>query len=91
MLDDSDSSDEDRLLNIHQEPQRGLGLRPYFQEDQEIHMKVDLPTFSGRMDVEKFLGWIKNVEKNFDYANTSKHKVRLVALKLQGAASAWWD
>ncbi|KAL0552071.1 hypothetical protein IC582_011164 [Cucumis melo] len=62
MLDDSDSFDEDNLLNIHQDLQRGLGFRPQFQEDQEIRMKVDLPTFNGRMDVEKFLDWIKNVD-----------------------------
>ena len=91
-LNDSDSFDEDNLLNIHQEPQQRFGLRPYFQEDQEIRMKVDLPTFNGRMDVEKFLDWIKNVEIFFDYANTPEHKkVRLVALKLQDGASAWWD
>ncbi|KAA0032067.1 reverse transcriptase [Cucumis melo var. makuwa] len=78
------------LLNIHQKPQRGLKLRPYFQEDQEIRMKVDLPTFNGRIDVENFLDWIKNIENLFDYSNTSEHKkVRLVALKLQGGASAW--
>ena len=61
-MDDSDSSDEDNLLNVHQDPQRGLDFRPYVQEDQEIRMKVDLPNFIGRMDVEKFLDWIKNVE-----------------------------
>ncbi|KAA0038343.1 uncharacterized protein E5676_scaffold506G001180 [Cucumis melo var. makuwa] len=86
--DDSDSSDEDNLLNIHQEPQRGIRLRPYLQEDQEICMKVDLPTFDGRMDVEKFLDWIKYMENIFDYGNTPEHKkLQLVALKLQGGAS----
>ena len=55
MLDDSDYSDEDNSLNVHPDPQIGLGFRPYFQKDQEIRMKVDLPTFNGRMDVEKFL------------------------------------
>ena len=54
-LDDFDSSDKDNLLNTHQEPQQRLGLRPYFQEDQEIRMKVDLLTFNGQMDLEKFL------------------------------------
>ncbi|KAA0054061.1 reverse transcriptase [Cucumis melo var. makuwa] len=55
-------------------------------------MKVDLPTFNGRMDVEKFLNWINNVENSFDYANTSQHKkVRSAALKLHGGASAWCD
>ncbi|KAA0038206.1 uncharacterized protein E6C27_scaffold270G00430 [Cucumis melo var. makuwa] len=55
-------------------------------------MKVDLPTFNGQMDEEKFLDWIKNVEFFFYYANTPEHKkVRLVALKLQGGASAWRD
>ena len=55
-------------------------------------MKVDLPTINDRMDDEKFIDWTKNVENFFDYVNTPEYdKVRLVAFKLLGGASAWWD
>ena len=37
-------------------------------------MKVDLSTFNGRMDVEKFLDWIKNIEIFFNYVNKPEHK-----------------
>ena len=69
-MDDSDSSDEDKLLNIHQDLQRSLDFLSYNQEDQEIRMKVDLLTFNDRVDVEKFLDWIKNGEISFGYTNT---------------------
>ena len=49
-----------------------------------MRMKVDLPTFNGRMNMEKFLNWIKNVDNYIHYANTPEHKkIQLVALKLQ--------
>ena len=32
LLEDFDSSDENSLLSIHQEPQQGLGFRPNFQD-----------------------------------------------------------
>lgn len=54
-------------------------------------MKIDLPTYNGKRDIESFLDWIKNTEKFFNYMDTlDKKKVHLVALKLKGA-SAWWD
>lgn len=53
-------------------------------------MKIDLPSFNGNLDVEDFFNWIKNVESFFDYMNTpEENKVKLVALKLKGGASAW--
>lgn len=37
---------------------------------QEFKMKADLPTFSGKLDVEELLDWIKNVESFFKYMDT---------------------
>lgn len=55
-------------------------------------MKIDLPSFSGKLDLEPFLDWIKNVESFFEYMSTPESKkVKLVSFKLKSGASAWWD
>ena len=55
-------------------------------------MKVDLSSFSGNLDVEAFLDWVKNVESFFEYMEIAEDKkVKMVALKLKSGASAWWD
>ena len=55
-------------------------------------MKIDLPSFSGKLDLEAFLDWIKNVEDFFEYMGTPEgKKVKLVSFKLKSRASAWWD
>lgn len=42
--------------------------------------------------IESFLDWIKNTEIFFEYMPTPDYeKVQLVAFKLKGGASAWWD
>ena len=59
---------------------------------QNFKMKVDLPNFSGKLDVEAFLDWVKNVESFFEYMKTAEDKkVKMVSLKLKLGASAWWD
>lgn len=55
-------------------------------------MKIDMPFYNGKGDIETFLDWIKNAENLFSYMNTPDHKkVRLLAFKLKGGAFAWWD
>ena len=55
-------------------------------------MKVELPSFNGNVSIEKYLDWVSEVEKFFDYIGTVDDKqVCLVAYKLKGGASAWWD
>ena len=42
--------------------------------------------------MEGLLDWLKMVDNYFDYTETpEEHKVKLVAYKLNGGASAWWD
>ena len=58
----------------------------------DYKMKIDLPTYNGKCNIESFLDQIKNTENFFKYMDTSdRKKVHLVALKLKGGASAWWD
>ena len=55
-------------------------------------MKVELPSFNGNVSIEEYLDWVSEVEKFFDYMDTADDKqMCLVAYKLKGGASAWWD
>ncbi|KAA0056058.1 reverse transcriptase [Cucumis melo var. makuwa] len=63
------------------------------EAQREIHhdykMKIDLPTYNGKRDIESFLDWVKNTKNFFNYMDTlDRKKVHSVALKLRGGASA---
>lgn len=76
MMDDSESFQED-FGNFQGQRHRAPRRRYYGahgHEEPEIKMKVDLPFFNGRMDVENFLDWTKNVENFFEYTNTHNNK-----------------
>ncbi|KAK9920986.1 hypothetical protein M0R45_029520 [Rubus argutus] len=53
---------------------------------------MDLPEFHGRLNPEEFLEWLSAIEKFFDYKETpASQRVKLVATRLRGYASTWWD
>ena len=55
-------------------------------------MKVELSSFNGNVSIEEYLDWVSKVEKFFNYMGTADDKqVCLVAYKLKGGSSAWWD
>jgi hypothetical protein len=55
-------------------------------------MKMDLLTFDGHLHIKDFLDWQSNVERFFDYMEILEDKkVKLVAYKLIGGASVWWE
>jgi hypothetical protein len=71
---------------------------PYWEHrDWESHhralgFKVDLPEFSGALQAEGFIDWLNELEQIFEYMEVPDHdKVKLVAIKLKGRASAWWE
>ena len=37
-------------------------------------MKVELPSINGNVSVEKYMDWVSEVEKYFDYMGTSNDK-----------------
>lgn len=68
-MEDQDSvfsSDEEELIRQYLK-ERQLIRRNQHQEQedpqQDYKMKIDMPTFSGKLDLD----WIKNVESFFEY------------------------
>jgi hypothetical protein len=58
---------------------------------EEVGFKVEHPEFSGAMQAECFTDWLHRVERIFDYKEVpDSMKMKLVAIKLKGRASAWW-
>ena len=53
-------------------------------------MKIEISSFSGNLDIERFLDWVYEVEKFFDYVPEKKH-VKFVAYKLKGGEATWWE
>lgn len=55
-------------------------------------IKAEIPNFYGNLDLEAFLDWIYEVEKFFDIMDIPEDRqVKIVAYKLRGGASAWWE
>jgi len=55
-------------------------------------MKMDLPSFNGQLQIEGFLDWLVLVERFFNDIDIPEDKrVKLVAYRLLGGASAWWE
>lgn len=53
---------------------------------------MDLPWFNGSSKIEEFLDWLSKVDRFFEYMDIKERKkVKLVALRLDGCVSAWWD
>lgn len=76
---DEESSDEDYA------PRRQPQVR-------EGDVKIDIPEFDGKLQGDVFLDWLYTVERIFDFKEYSEErKVKLVAIKLKGYASLWWE
>ena len=60
---------------------------------QEIHTrKAEIPTFNGNVNIEGCLDWLYEVETYFEVMEIPEdHRVPLIAYKLKGGASAWWQ
>ncbi|KAE8729552.1 hypothetical protein F3Y22_tig00003518pilonHSYRG00008 [Hibiscus syriacus] len=56
----------------------------------DLSFRVDLPKFSGTLQAEGFVYWINEVERIFEYKEVPDcSKVKLIAIKIKGRASAW--
>ena len=55
----------------------------------EYRMKIEIPSFSGKLNIESFLDWVNEVEKFFNMTYISKEThVKFVVYKLKGRAAA---
>ncbi len=53
---------------------------------------MKLLKYSGGLQAKGFIDWLKMIERIFEYKDVPEDKkVKLVALKLKGRASAWWE
>ena len=93
---DDDSDDE---LNFGADPintsmgkfERNQNFN-YNRHDDEFKLKVDIPTFSGDLDIKGFLDWITEVDCFFEYMEIpEERKIKLVAFRFKGGASVWWE
>ncbi|GKA00780.1 putative nucleotidyltransferase, ribonuclease H [Tanacetum coccineum] len=59
----------------------------------ESGMRVNIPEFDGNtLNPEGFIDWLVAVEEVFEFKEVPKNKrVSLIATKLRGRASAWWQ
>ncbi|GKB15242.1 hypothetical protein Tco_0849165 [Tanacetum coccineum] len=56
----------------------------------EASIKVEIPDFSGTLKAEGFADWLNTVERVFEFKDVPENKkVKWVAIKLKGRASAW--
>lgn len=54
--------------------------------------KHELPTYDGNLSADVLLDWLSEVNKYFEFEETSEDKkVKFAATKLKGHASLWWD
>ncbi|GKG41152.1 reverse transcriptase domain-containing protein, partial [Tanacetum coccineum] len=56
-------------------------------------MRINIPEFDGKtLNPEGFIDWLVTVEEVFEFKEVPENKrVSLIATKLRGRASAWWQ
>ena len=91
-----DTLDEDvdfgEFANPRSRQKEGRQWQPNYKGDNEYKLKVNIPNFSGDLDIEGVFDWLTKVDKFFEYTKFPDDiKVKFVAYKLKGRASLWWD
>ncbi|XP_062177060.1 uncharacterized protein LOC133881996 [Alnus glutinosa] len=88
-----ENSDSDSTFdNPYHNPVPNQDHRGRERHHGALGFKVDLPEFSGTLQAEGFVDWLNEIERIFEYKEVpDRDKVKLVAIKLKGRASAWWE
>ena len=90
---DESEEEEDFLFDNHQST-RGGGrhARDYERDGGDFRLKVDIPFFSGNLNIKDCIDWVADIDRLFDYMEVPEEKrVSLVACRLKGGTSAWWE
>ncbi|XP_074315568.1 uncharacterized protein LOC141651769 [Silene latifolia] len=62
------------------------------KNDDDRGLKLDIPDFDGEMDPEKFLDWIRQAERVFEYKEyDDKKQFKVAILKLTKYAYLWYE
>ncbi|KAK9698054.1 hypothetical protein RND81_08G079500 [Saponaria officinalis] len=62
------------------------------KDDDDRSLKLDIPEFNGDGDAEKFLDWIRQTERIFEYKDyDERKKFKVATLKLTKYASLWYE
>ncbi|KAE8670845.1 hypothetical protein F3Y22_tig00112069pilonHSYRG00031 [Hibiscus syriacus] len=94
-FEDREASDHDTnssFENLYHN--RALFREHRGQEERygDLSFQVDLLEVSGTLQAEGFVDWINEVEHTFEFKEVpDRVKVKLIAIKLKGRASAWWE
>ncbi|VFQ89704.1 unnamed protein product [Cuscuta campestris] len=94
-LEDHEESDQGSQSSFenpyHREPRRrDFRVRDDYRGG--LGFKVEIPSFSGTLQADDFIDWLNEVDRIFEYKDVpDRDKVKLVAIKLHGRASAWWE
>eukprot|EP00253_Pinus_taeda_P008602 PITA_08602 len=90
----ADNSDEEA---VEPEEDEYEGITPELRLLKSVLLsshkpRHELPTYDGSLSADVLLDWLSEVNKFFEFEETSEDKqVRFAATKLKGHASLWWD
>ncbi|VFQ94756.1 unnamed protein product [Cuscuta campestris] len=80
---------QDELATAQEKLKKEVEL--VMKQVKELTNSVEVPTFEGRTDPEKFLKWLAKVEHIFTIKDIPEDKmIKLVTAKFQRHASTWW-
>lgn len=96
--DNSSSSDEDENLFVDGHTNASTDMNFHLQRSSGHHfsrdydVKVDIPEFEKKINVEELSDWLHTVDRGFEYKDVPENRnVKLVAIKLKRHASIWWE
>ncbi|KAJ0977916.1 hypothetical protein J5N97_013390 [Dioscorea zingiberensis] len=88
----SDHDSESTFVNPYSWCGQSREHRAREERHGDLGFRVELPEFTGTLHAEVFIDWLNEVERIFEYKEVpDRLKVKLVAIKLKGRASAWWE